>query len=74
MKRITYTGGSRLLRISLVGISLLRFFKTFHTYLPYANFGLFISLVQFFVQNIWLMQCFGYLFHYCEYLANAKFG
>ena len=37
-----------LVRISLVRISLLRFFKTFHKYLPYANFGLFISLLQFF--------------------------
>ena len=45
-----FTGGSRLMQISL-----LRFFKTFHKYLPYANFGLFISLVQFFGQNIWLM-------------------
>ena len=35
------------MRISLVRISLLRFFKTFHKYLPYANFGLFISLVRF---------------------------
>ena len=35
------TGGSRLMRISLLRISLLRFFKTFHKYLPYANFGLF---------------------------------
>ena len=39
-----YTGGSHLMRISLVLISLLRFFKTFHKYLPYANFGLFILL------------------------------
>ena len=29
-------------------ISLLRFLKTFHKYLPYLNFALFISLVQFF--------------------------
>ena len=46
------TGGSRLMQISLVRISLLRFFKTFHKYLLYANFGLIISLVQFFGQNI----------------------
>ena len=32
---------SRLIRISLVRISLLQFFKTFHKYLPYVNFGLF---------------------------------
>ena len=53
----TSTGRSHLMRISLVRISLvrislLRFFKTFHKYLPYANFGLFISLVQFFGQKI----------------------
>ena len=53
------TGGSRLMRISLVRISLLGFFKTFHKYLTNANFGLFISLVQFFGQNIWLMRIFG---------------
>ena len=29
----TYTGSSRLMRISLLRISLLRFFKTFHTHL-----------------------------------------
>ena len=54
------------MRISLVRISLLQFFETFHKYLPYANFGLFTSLVQFFGQNIWLMRFFGYLFHYCD--------
>ena len=32
------------MRISLVQISLLRFFKTFHKYLPYANY--FISAVS----------------------------
>ena len=36
----TYTGSSRLMRISLLRISLLRFFKTFHIYL--ANAILFI--------------------------------
>ena len=40
------------MRISFVWISLLWFFKTFYKYLPYANFGLFISLVQFFGQKI----------------------
>jgi hypothetical protein len=45
-------GGSRLMRISLVQIPLLRFFKTFHNYLPYANFGLYTSLLRFFCQNI----------------------
>ena len=68
----TGTGGSCIMQISLVRISLLRFFKTFHKYLPYANFGLFISLVQFFGQNIWLMQFFGYSFHYCN-LPYANF-
>ena len=43
---------SRLMRISLVRISLLRFSKIFHKYLPYANFGLFISLVRFFGDKI----------------------
>ena len=52
-----------LVRISLVQFSLVRFFKTFNKYLPYANFGLFISLVQF----------FGYFFHYCD-LPYANFG
>ena len=41
------TGSSRLMRISLLRISLLRFFKTFQTYLANAFFGLFISLMQF---------------------------
>ena len=68
-----YTGGSRLMRISLLRISLLRFFKTFHKYLTNANFGLFISLVRFFWQKIWLMQIFGHLFHYCD-LPYANFG
>ena len=46
------TEGARFMRISLVQISLLRFCKTFHKYLPYANFGVFISLLQFFGQKI----------------------
>ena len=62
-----------LVPISLLRISLLRFLKTFHKYLPLANFGLFISLAQFFVQNIWLMQFFGHLFHYWD-LPYANFG
>ena len=74
------TGGSCLMRISLVRISLLRFFKTFHKYLPNAKFGLFISLVQLFCYLFhYLLQfalcqlILGYLFHYCEYLTNATF-
>ena len=45
-----------------------------------ASFGQFIQLVQFFEQNIYwvnaicLMLILGDLFHYCEYLANKKFG
>jgi hypothetical protein len=35
------------MRISLVRISLLRFFKTFQIYLAYAFLGLFISLLRF---------------------------
>ena len=54
-------------------ISLRGFFKTFQKYFPYANFELFISLVQFFGQNIWLMRFFGYSFHYCD-LPYANFG
>ena len=42
-----HTEGSHLMRISLVRISLLRFFKTFQTYLAYAFLGLFISLLLF---------------------------
>ena len=48
------TGGPRLMRISLVQISLLRFFKTFQKYLAYAFLGLFISLIRFYT---WLI-CF----------------
>ena len=55
----SYTGGSRLMKISLVRISLPRFFKTFHKYLANVNFGLFISLVRIFGQNIQLMRIFG---------------
>ena len=39
--------GSRLMRISLVRISLLRVFKTSQKYLAYAFLGLFISLLRF---------------------------
>ena len=42
----TNTGDPRLMRISL-----LQFFKTFHRYLAYAFFGLFISLVRFLGQK-----------------------
>ena len=56
------TGGSRLMQISLLRISLLRFFKTFHKFglcvVLMRIFGSFISLVRI----IWL------------YLANANFG
>ena len=41
------------MRISLLRISLLRFFKTFHKNLPYANFGLYISLVRFLGQKVY---------------------
>ena len=40
------------MRILLVQILLLQFFKPFHKYLPYANFGLFIPLVRFFGQSL----------------------
>ena len=48
---LTEIGGPHLMRISL-----LRFFKTFHKYLAYAFFGLFISLVQFSGQKMALMM------------------
>jgi hypothetical protein len=44
------------MRISLVRISLLRFFKTFQKYLAYAFLGLFISLLRFFGQK-WAKHC-----------------
>ena len=66
------TESPHLVLISLLRISLLRFFKKILKYLPYANFGLFISLVRFFGQNIWLMRFLGYLFHYCD-LPYANF-
>ena len=53
LDQIVCTGGPRLMRISL-----LWFFKTFHKYLTNANFGIFVSLVRFLGQNIWLMQIF----------------
>ena len=49
--KTTYRGPC-LIQNSLVRISLLQFFETFHKYSPYANFGLFISLVPFFGQKI----------------------
>ena len=63
------TGGSRLMRISLLRISLLQFFKKIHKFalcefMPYA-LSYFISLVRFFGYfcPIWLMRI----------LANAIF-
>ena len=48
-----------LVQISLVPTSLLPFFKSFHKYLPYADFGLFISLLRIFGKcKIWLIQLF----------------
>ena len=48
------------MRISLVRISLLGFFKTFQKHLAYAFLGLLISLLQFL-----------YVLGKCDYLANA---
>ena len=63
------------MRISLVRISLLRFFKTFQKYLAYAFLWLLISLLRFymylanviiylmrfyFITAIWLMRFWGY--------------
>ena len=53
------TGDPCLMQISLVQISLVRFFQTFHEYLPYANCSNEINS-----QKIPL----------AKYLANAKFG
>ena len=39
----------------------------------YANFWLFILLMQLFGKNIWLMQFFGYFLHYWV-LPYANFG
>ena len=60
------TGSSRLMRISL-----LRFFKTCHKYFPYANFGLFISLVLFFGQKIATFATFADFLTYATYLYLA---
>ena len=58
--------------ISLLQISLLSLFKTFHKYLPYANFGLFISLVQFLGKIFGCaMRFFGYLFHYWVIIGHV---
>jgi hypothetical protein len=63
------TGGSRLMQISLLQISLLQFFKKIHKFalcefMPYA-LSCFVSLVRFFGYfcPIWLMRI----------LANANF-
>ena len=50
---LTRTKGSRLMRILLLRISLMRFFKTFQKYLAYAFLGIFISLLRFYT---WLMR------------------
>ena len=86
--RKRHTGGPRLMQILLVQISLMQFLKTFHKYLPFANFWLFISLVQFFGQKIALMKKIAKNSHkanfsnetnsqkiaLAKYLANTKFG
>ena len=61
------------MRISLLQISLLRFFKTFQKYLDNAFWGLFISLMRFFgqsSQNIAVMK----IALVGEYLANTTFS
>ena len=62
--------------------SLLRFLKTFHKYLPYTNFEISISLVQFFGEKIAQIlhkaNCSDKLnslkIALQKYLANAKFS
>ena len=49
---VSITEGSRLMQISLLRISLLRFFKKIHKYLPYANFGLFYFISAIFWAKI----------------------
>ena len=66
------------MRISLVRISLLRFFKTFQIYLAYAFLGLFISLLRFLLAKNLPNANFG-LFYFISAiflanLANANFG
>ncbi len=55
------------MRISLLRISLMRFFKTFHRHLPYAFLGLFISLLP-------LPNAFLGLFISLLPLTNAFWG
>ena len=45
------TEGPRLMRISLVRISLMRFFKTFLKYLPYANWAIYFISSIFWAKN-----------------------
>ena len=63
------------MRISLLRISLLRFFKTFPENLAYAFLGLSISLLRFglcvfraknFITAVWLMLFLAIQFHYCD--------
>ena len=72
------TGGSCLMLISLVLISLLQFFKTFHKCLPDASLGLFISWAQFFWeengQKIAPKKQMSPKLAIHKYLANAEFG
>ena len=78
-----HTGSPRLMRISLLRISLLRFFKTFLKYLSYALLGLIISLLQFFhLPNAFLGLFISEIFlaknspknALGKYLANANFS
>ena len=71
------------MRISLLGISLLQFFKTFLKYLSYALLGLIISLLQFFhLPNAFLGLFISEIFlaknspknALGKYLANANFS
>ena len=62
-----HSGSPPLMRISLLQISLLQFFKTFLKYLAYAFLRLIISLLPFFyLPNAFLC----YLFHYCTRLCK----
>ena len=74
------------MRISLLRISLLRFFKTFHIYLANAIIVFFILLLRFYVYFanaiLWLMQIFDFYISLVRFfgltwlmqiLANAIF-
>jgi hypothetical protein len=78
----TTTGGSRLMRISLLRISLLRFFKKFHKFALCKFWSILFHYCDFLGKNICLMRIFGYFISLVRFfwliwlmriLANANF-